>query len=45
MVVGRGEGQGEVAVFSTKRRDRRDRIGLVESATICHHAQVVGPGP
>ena len=36
------EGEGEVAVFSTKRWDRRNRADLIESATPCHDAQVVG---
>ena len=38
-----GEGEGEVAFFSAKRWDRRNRADLIESATPCHHAQVVGP--
>ena len=33
-------GEGEIAFFSVKRWDRRNRAGLVESATPCH--QVVG---
>eukprot|EP00112_Aurelia_sp_Birch-Aquarium-sp1_P006607 Seg1725.6 transcript_id=Seg1725.6/GoldUCD/mRNA.D3Y31 product="hypothetical protein" pseudo=true protein_id=Seg1725.6/GoldUCD/D3Y31 len=37
-----GEGEGEVAVFSAKRWDRRSRIGLIESATPCHDAEVMG---
>ena len=37
------EGEGEVAFFSAKRWDRRNRAGLIESATPCHDAQVVGP--
>ena len=37
-----GEGEGEVAFFSAKRWDRRNRAGLIESATPCHDAQVVG---
>ena len=37
-----GEGEGEVAIFSAKRWDRRNRAGLIESATPCHDAQVVG---
>ena len=40
--VGEGEGEGEVAFFSTKRWDRRYRADLIESATPCHDAQVVG---
>eukprot|EP00112_Aurelia_sp_Birch-Aquarium-sp1_P016245 Seg3668.9 transcript_id=Seg3668.9/GoldUCD/mRNA.D3Y31 product="hypothetical protein" protein_id=Seg3668.9/GoldUCD/D3Y31 len=32
----------EVAVFSTKRWDRRSRIGLIESATLFQDAQMVG---
>ena len=35
-------GEGEVKVFSAKHRDRRNRAGLIESATPCHDAQVVG---
>ena len=38
-----GEGEGEVAFFSTKHWDRRNRVDLIESATPCHGAQVVGP--
>ena len=38
-----GEGEGEVAFFSAKRWDRRNRADLLESATPCHDAQVVGP--
>ena len=37
-----GEDEGEVAVFSTERWDRRNRADLIESATPCHDAQVVG---
>ena len=40
---GEGEGEGEVAFFSAKRWDRRNRADLIESATPCHDAQVVGP--
>ena len=36
-------GEGEVAFFSAKRWDRRNRADLIESATPCHDAQVVGP--
>ena len=35
------EGEGEVAFFSAKRWDRRNRADLIESATPCHDAQVV----
>ena len=35
-------GEGEVALFSAKRWDRRNRAALIESATPCHDAQVVG---
>ena len=35
-------GEGEVAVFSANRCDRRHRADLIESATPCHEAQVVG---
>ena len=38
-----GEGEGEVAFFSAKRWDRRNRADLIESATPCHDALVVGP--
>ena len=38
-----GEGEGEVAVFSAKCWGRRNRADLIESATPCHDAQVVGP--
>ena len=34
--------EGEVAVFSAKRWDHRNRADLIESATPCHDAQVVG---
>ena len=39
----KGEGLGEVAVFSAKRWNRRNSEALIESATPCHDAQVVGP--
>ena len=39
----KGEGEGEVAFFSAKRRDRRNRADLIESAIPCHDALVVGP--
>ena len=42
---GEGEGEGEVAFFSAKRWDRRNRADLIESATPCHDAQVVGLYP
>ena len=35
-------GEGEVVVFSAKRWDRRNRADLIDSATPCHDAQVVG---
>ena len=38
-----GEGEGEVAFFSVKRWDRRNRADRIESATPCHDALVVGP--
>ena len=38
-----GEGEGEVVFFSAKRWDRRNSADLIESATPCHDAQVVGP--
>ena len=37
------EDEGEVAVFSAKRWDRRSSKALIESATLCHDAQVAGP--
>ena len=38
-----GEGEGEVAFFSAKRWDRRNRADLIESANPCHaNAQVLG---
>ena len=37
-----GLGEGEVVFFSAKRWDRRNRADLIESATPCHDAQVVG---
>ena len=40
---GEGEGEDEVAFCSAKRWDRRNRANLIESATPCHEAQVVGP--
>ena len=40
--AGEGEGEGEVVFFSTKHWDRRNRADLIESATPCHDAQVVG---
>ena len=33
-------GEGEVAVFSARRWDRRNRADLVKSTTPCHGAQV-----
>ena len=38
-----GGGEGEVAFFSAKRWDRRNRAVLVDSTTPCHDALVVGP--
>ena len=38
-----GEGEGEVVFFSAKHWDRSNRADLIESATPCHDAQVVGP--
>ena len=43
LIGGEGEGEGEAAFFSAKRWDRRSRTDLIESATPCHDAQVVGP--
>ena len=40
---GEGEAEGEVAFFSAKRWDRRNKADLIESATPCHDAEVVGP--
>ena len=37
-----GEGEGEVAFFSVKCLDRRNRGDQIEPATPCHDAQVVG---
>ena len=37
------EGEGKVAVFSAKRWGCRSSEALIESATPCHDAQVVGP--
>ena len=34
--------EGEVAFFSAKRWDRRNRAGIIECPTPCHDAQVVG---
>ena len=36
------QSEGEVAFFSAKRWDRRNRADLIESATPCHDAQVAG---
>ena len=36
-------GEGEVAFFSAKRWDGRNRADLIESVTPCHDAQEVGP--
>ena len=36
------EAECEVAAFSTKRWDRRNRADLIESAILCHDAQVMG---
>ena len=38
----KGEGEFEVAFFSAKRWDRRNRADLIESAIVCHDAQLVG---
>ena len=38
-----GEGEGEVAFFNAKRWDRINRADLIESATPCQGAQLVGP--
>ena len=35
-------GEGEVAFFSAKRWDRRNIADLIEPATICHDAHVMG---
>ena len=39
---GRVWGEGEVAFFRAKRWDRRNRADLIEFATHCQDAQVVG---
>ena len=39
---GKLNGEGEVAVFSAKRWDCRNRADLIDCATPCHYAQVVG---
>ena len=36
------KGEGELAFFSAKRWDHRNRADLIESATLCHDAYVVG---
>ena len=38
----RSEGEDEVAFFSAKRWDRRNRAALIGSAMPCHNAQVLG---
>ena len=38
----RGEGEGEVVVFSAKLWDRRNRADLIDSAIPCLDAQVLG---
>ena len=35
------EGEGEVAFFSAKRWDRRNRADPIKSATLCHDAEFV----
>ena len=42
ILVDEGVGECEVAVFCTKRWDSRSSQALIESATPCHDAQVVG---
>ena len=42
-MIDEGDGEGEVAVFSVKRWDHRNRADLIESVTPCHDTQVVGP--
>ena len=37
------EGEGEIAFSSAKRRDHQNKGDLIDSATPCHGAQVVGP--
>ena len=39
----KAEGEGEIAVFTAKRWDRRSSEVLIELATPCHDTQVVGP--
>ena len=41
-LIGEGEGEGEVAFFRAKSWNRRSRTDLIESATPCHDAHVVG---
>ena len=36
-------GEGEIAVVSAKRWDRRNSEALIELATPCHDGQVMGP--
>ena len=43
LIIGEGEGEGEVAFFSAKRWDRRNKADLIDSATPCHDPHVVGP--
>ena len=43
MIRGFIEGEGEVPFFSAKRWDSRNRADLIEYATPCRDAQVVGP--
>ena len=40
--VNEGEGEGDVAVFSAKHWDRRNRADLIKSVTHRHDSQVVG---
>ena len=41
--MGDGEVEGEVAVFSAKHLDRRNRAELIDSAIPCHDAMMVRP--
>ena len=36
-------GEGEVLVSSAKRRNRRNRVDLIDSTTPCHDGQVARP--
>ena len=42
LLIKDGHAEGEVAVFSAKCWDYRNRAVLIESATPCHDAKVIG---